>query len=112
MLKSNSQASQDLFAYYVCNTNNGYFLDFGSSDPIDRNNTYILEKNGWNGICFDIGDYTESYKNNRTSKFIRSDVNQLNLKNILIENNAPKIIDYISIVGISNYLQQRFQLTV
>jgi FkbM family methyltransferase len=28
----------------------GFFLETGSSDPIDQNNTYSLEMNGWKGI--------------------------------------------------------------
>jgi hypothetical protein len=96
MVKSFSQASQDIFVNYMC-ANNGYFLDFGCYKAIDGSNTYMLENIGWSGLCFDIDDYSEEYKTNRTSKFIHGDVNKINLKNILIENKVPQIIDYISI---------------
>jgi len=103
-MKNYSQSGQDIFTYYICNTNNGYFLDFGCSDPIFLNNTYLLELNGWNGLMIDI-DY-ESIMN--CKKIRKSDSFLVDLKNIIIDKkelklieflkkyNCPKIIDYIS----------------
>ena len=31
----------------------GFFLDIGGNDPIDINNSYLFEKNGWSGIAFE-----------------------------------------------------------
>lgn len=31
----------------------GFFIDVGSSDPIENNNTYLLEISGWEGICIE-----------------------------------------------------------
>ncbi len=97
MEMSNSQASQDRFAYHICNTDNGYFLDIGSYEPLTANNTYLLESKGWKGLCFDITDYTQEYLINRSNKFIYGDVTKINMSEILKENNSPNIIDYISI---------------
>jgi len=93
---SNSQAAQDAFAYFMCG-DNGYFLDVGSYDPIKANNTYQLEKKGWDGICFDIDDYNDSYQNVRKSRFIQSDVRTTNFKKLFNDFNTQSLIDYISI---------------
>ena len=91
---SKSQSGQDIFAYYMCETNNGYFLDFGSQGPIQINNTYLLEKMGWDGISFDIQN--QEYQM-RKSKFICCDLTSVDINKILEDNKVPKLIDYISI---------------
>lgn len=49
---SNSQLFQDLFVLFTLNLKeNGYFVDFGATNGIGINNTYLLEKRfGWTGI--------------------------------------------------------------
>tara|TARA_Y100000768_G_C23458310_1_gene442527 strand:+ start:252 stop:419 length:168 start_codon:yes stop_codon:yes gene_type:complete len=46
------QSLQDKFVLNMLKyKKNGYFLEIGSNDPININNTYILEKDyEWNGI--------------------------------------------------------------
>ena len=60
---SKSQAFQDIFVYFILNINNGYFLDIGSSDPENINNTYFLENKGWSGLCIDLEKYDYSNRN-------------------------------------------------
>ena len=43
---------QDLFAEALI-PQGGTFLDIGSGGPTEDNNTYLLEKKGWKGICVD-----------------------------------------------------------
>ena len=31
----------------------GYYIEIGASDGIELSNTYLLEKNGWEGICIE-----------------------------------------------------------
>ena len=31
----------------------GFFVEVGVSDPIDQNNTYLLEQNGWSGLLIE-----------------------------------------------------------
>lgn len=31
----------------------GYFIDIGAYDGISNSNTFLLEQNGWKGICFE-----------------------------------------------------------
>lgn len=48
---SKAQLLQDLLAAYFSNKNQGYFVEFGSTDGVEFSNTYLLEKKfGWNGI--------------------------------------------------------------
>ena len=93
---SNSQAFQDMLVYYLLNKKDGYYLEIGCHEPKYINNTYFLDKLGWQGLCLDIADYHQVYKDQRTAKFIQTDLTQTNINAILQENNAPKLIDYIS----------------
>lgn len=56
LLKSRSQAGQDLFVIAMFNgKKNGSFLEFGANGPIADNNTYLLEKEfDYRGVSFDI----------------------------------------------------------
>ena len=51
-MNSFSQLDQDLFVLKTLNyKTNGYFIEFGATDGITINNTYLLEKNySWSGI--------------------------------------------------------------
>lgn len=44
-----SQVGQDLWV--LSKIKKGYFIDIAAGDGVDLSNTYLLEKNGWNGIC-------------------------------------------------------------
>lgn len=52
ILKSKGQLLQDLFVLYLTKEKRkGFFVDFGATDGIEFNNTYLLEKEyQWNGI--------------------------------------------------------------
>lgn len=52
ILKSKAQLLQDLFVLYLTKEKrSGFFVDFGATDGIELNNTYLLEKEyKWNGI--------------------------------------------------------------
>ena len=39
------------------NKKKGVYIDIGCNHPIKYNNTYLLYKNGWAGINFDINNY-------------------------------------------------------
>ena len=45
MLNTYSQSSQDLFVSLIMKEKkNGYFLEIGSNDPLNNNNSFLLEK--------------------------------------------------------------------
>ena len=47
---SYSQIGQDVEVHHAY-PNGGFYVEIGASDGIELSNTYLLEKNGWNGIC-------------------------------------------------------------
>ena len=97
-IDSKSQASQDIFVKYILDDlDKGYFLDIGSYEPIHLSNSYSLEQVGWDGLLFDITDYTNVYKDVRKSKFICGDITKMDLSTVFRENNVPSVIDYVSI---------------
>ena len=52
---------------YFKNKKNGFYVDVGCYHPIHRNNTYLLHKQGWNGINIDTSKFSIDLFN-----FIRS----------------------------------------
>lgn len=68
--ESYSQLSQDLLVTYLLKEKrNGYFVEFGATDGIVLNNTYLLEKEyDWSGILAEPAKvYHEDLRNNRNS---------------------------------------------
>jgi FkbM family methyltransferase len=121
-----SQAGQDKWVIdFFKKKKNGFFLDIGAFDGIDISNTYILEKKyNWDGVCIDADPINfESLKKNRSCTCIHTAISKENkivnfrsagaggeinengnlqiqcrtLADVLIEVNAPKTIDYISL---------------
>jgi FkbM family methyltransferase len=69
LLKSKAQIFQDLFVLYLTNEKRkGFFVDFGATNGIELNNTYLLEKEyEWTGILAEPAKvWEESLKTNRT----------------------------------------------
>ena len=65
---SRSQLGQDLWVLEKRNwIRNGYFVEFGATDGVLLNNTWLLEKNfGWNGICAEPNP--KFFKNLKTNR--------------------------------------------
>jgi FkbM family methyltransferase len=67
--RSKAQLGQDLFVLSELNLKkNGFFVEFGATNGIDRSNTILLEKEfGWNGILAEPAKcWHSALKNNRT----------------------------------------------
>lgn len=95
-----SQALQDMFVLTMLNgKNNGVYVEIGGSDPININNTYILEKTfGWKGLSFEIDEEIVDYYNStRINKCICLDATTADYSKIFEENNLPKHIDYLQV---------------
>lgn len=63
-----SQLGQDLLVGFLLNNKrDGYFVDFGATNGIEKSNTYLLEKQyGWNGIlCEPAKPYHQELLHNR-----------------------------------------------
>lgn len=100
-IKANySQAFQDLFVLSILNgKKGGVYIEIGGSDPIQINNTYLLEKKfGWKGLSFelDIG-LVDKYNSIRINKCICGDATKVDYTKEFIENNIPKQIDYLQV---------------
>ena len=95
------QAEQDKFILNVLKgKKNGYFLEIGSNDPININNTYLLEsKYDWKGIMVEIdSNFLSSYKEHRPNSIhIVNDATHVDYKKVFEENNAPLSFDYLQI---------------
>jgi hypothetical protein len=95
------QSKQDLFVLNVTNNkHNGYFVEIGTSHPIDFNNTYLLEKNyNWKGLLIEYNEtYEELYKIHRPNSIYQiKDARHVDYRKILDENNFPTNIDYLQI---------------
>jgi len=93
-----SDAYQDVFVLKLFNTI-GYYLDIGSSDGVTKNNTLLLEQNGWSGLLFDYNEsHIQTAQQTRNSKAFLCDLSQPEiLSNILDKENCPETIDYISL---------------
>ena len=95
-----SQALQDMFVLTMLNgKQDGVYVEIGGSDPININNTYILEKTfGWKGLSFEIDEEIVDYYNStRINKCICLDATTADYSKIFEENNLPKHIDYLQV---------------
>ncbi len=95
-MESYSQCGQDLFVYNLLKNQKGNFLDLGCYLPININNTYLLELNGWSGISIDINDYSDEWKV-RKNQFIKNDCFEIDFQKLLPKYYESKTIDYLSL---------------
>lgn len=78
---------------------NGYYVELGSGDPREGNNTWLLEKEyGWKGLAIDIDkNLAEKYNNTRSNECIAADALQFDYEAYFKEHNFPQVIDYLQI---------------
>jgi len=96
-MKFNSKQKQDQFVDLILKQDSGFFVDFGAYKPIYANNTYYFEQLGWNGLSFEIQNFSREWKQTRKTPCVFSDVTNLDLSKVFIEYKVPEIIDYMSI---------------
>lgn len=101
MFYSQDWIAQDKFVVETLrNKKNGIFLDIGCHHYQDISNTYFLEKElNWSGIGIDIDcSYQDDWNSFRKhSLFVCGDATNLNYNELLLQQNMPKIIDYLTI---------------
>jgi len=87
---------QDYVAASICGRD-GFFLDLGCRHPIDKNNTYLLEKfYNWKGLLFDTSEFSITQcKEVRTNPSHCLNVNESEFTNLLLTLNVDSF-DYIS----------------
>ena len=79
---------------------NGFFLDIGACYHDYMSNTEFFEKQrNWSGIAVELNEeYAGGWQQNRPrSVFFCHDATTVDYQKLLDDNNAPKIIDYLSI---------------
>lgn len=99
-MRSYSDAGQDIFALETNNhKTGGTFLDIGSSDAVEKSNSYLLETEyKWQGMLIDIDpQYINKSRQLRTSPLIVGDATLLNYKELLSNYDMPQMIDYLSL---------------
>lgn len=77
----------------------GYYVELGSGDPWEGNNTSLLEKEfNWSGVAFDIdSELVDRYNKERKNPCIEADALTFNYEAYFKENNFPEVIDYLQI---------------
>ena len=95
-----SQLRQDDIVFSLLNQQkNGTYVDVGSGDWRDANNTLFLEEHGWTGINVDFDKrFQDGWEEHRPeSKVYFEDAITFDYKKVFKENNMPSVIDYLSI---------------
>jgi len=53
--------------------NNKIFVEAGGSHPVDQNNTFLLEKNGWSGLVVEPKtDFNSIYSSDRPKTILEN----------------------------------------
>jgi len=100
--KSNSLDLQDIFVLTMTDgMQNGIFLEIGCNQPIDYNNTYILEKYfKWEGISLDyFDDFRPSWIEHRPNSIFRAmDAMKVDYESLLLSTYPGiNVLDYLQL---------------
>jgi len=98
-MHSFSQAGQDLFAAHCLNyKKDGFYYELGANEPFLGSNTAFLEiEFNFSGISIEFVDYLcQLFNQKRKNPCFNFDLNHKSLTEILDEQNAPRIIDFMS----------------
>ena len=98
-METYSDAYQDIFVLKLFNNEKGFYLDIGCSDGISKNNTYLLERNGWKGISIDnrISEIEQCRLNRKDPCYLADATEKNSILSILVKENFPESIDYLSL---------------
>lgn len=95
-----SQAGQDIFvASVLSEKTGGFYLEVGGGDPVDSNNTFLLEKDyKWGGVSLEADcAVVDLWDGKRLNEILEADALRFDFPAHLREVEAPKQIDYLSI---------------
>lgn len=91
---SNSQLGQDLFAFSTAK--NKSYIEVGAWKPIHYNNSYLLEKNGWNGFSIEYDLCRHEEWKERKNKIFWENALTLDYARACQDLNLPNRIGYLS----------------
>lgn len=97
---SNSSNGQDSFVLSILKgKKEGFYVELGSGDPINDNNTYLLENEfSWRGLGVELeSNLVEKYLKLRKNSCVLADALTFDYEHYFKENNYPEIIDYLQI---------------
>lgn len=95
-----SETLQDMFVLSMLKgKRNGTYLEIGSGEPYQGNNTALLEDiYNWKGISIDLSpDYVMQFKEKRKNPVELKDALKVNYPKLLDYYDLPKEIDYLSL---------------
>lgn len=90
-MKGFSQYNQDLFLYneFFKDKVDGFFVEVGADDGIDKSNTYFFEQLGWKGICIEPSPVRY--------KFLQENRKCLSINNAISSKKGE--FEFIDIIG-------------
>jgi len=92
-----SQCGQDIFVLSLLDRcKGGVFVDVGCQQPLEINNTFLLEERGWSGISLDIVDFSQEWSQRKTP-FICADALTCDFNSLFARYKLPQTINYLSI---------------
>jgi tetratricopeptide (TPR) repeat protein len=95
-----SQSYQDMFVLMMLNgKSNGTYLEVGSSDPFNGNNTALLELDfNWTGLSIDIlkGE-VDRFNSLRRNPSILGDATKLDYLTLMPEYGLTSVVDYLQL---------------
>lgn len=97
---SYSQVLQDIFILSILNgKENGTYLEIGSGDPQNLNNSYLLETVfNWTGLSIDLNkSLIDKYKNLRKNPAICEDATKLDYTSLLSNITKDNTVDYLQL---------------
>lgn len=97
---SYSQVLQDIFILSMLNgKENGTYLEIGSGDPQNLNNSYLLETVfNWTGLSIDLNkSLIDKYKNLRKNPAICEDATKLDYTSLLSDITKDNTVDYLQL---------------
>jgi hypothetical protein len=100
IVNSYSQVLQDIFILSMLNgKENGTYLEIGSGDPQNLNNSYLLETVfNWTGLSIDLNkSLIDKYKNLRKNPAICEDATKLDYTSLLSNISKDNTVDYLQL---------------
>jgi hypothetical protein len=97
---SNSRENQDLFILSVLdNKKNGTYIEIGCGEPINGNNTFLLEKEfNWKGVSIDIDkSLCDSFMMLRKNDILCDDATKLNYDTVFNKYAINNHIDFLQL---------------
>lgn len=96
MPKSYSPLKKDLWTLEHASTLS--YLDVGTNGPIEANDTYLLDLNGWEGVSVsEWRDLIDAYQRVRTCAYLWADPIEVDWGHLLDEHFNDSIVGYLNL---------------